>query len=118
MNLRGFCRLSAIALVLMLAVAAWALAVVGVDAQMPVHWGASGEANGNGRAWLGFLMTPGITLAVVLVFAVIPRVEPRRLHLERSGSAYRTLAGMTLLLSLGLQVALVLTGAGHAVPVR
>lgn len=117
MNLRGFYRLSAIALVLMLAVAAWGLAVVGVDAQVPIHWGASGEANGYGPAWLGFLMTPAITLAVVLVFAVIPRVEPRRLHLERSGPAYRTLAGTTVLLSLGLQVVLVLAGTGHAVPV-
>ncbi len=117
MNLRGFYRLTAVVLVLMLAIAAWGLAVVGVDAQVPIHWGASGEVNGYGPAWLGFLLTPAITLAMVVLFAVIPRVEPRKRNLERSGSAYLTLANTVVVLSLGLQAVLVLAGTGHAVPV-
>jgi uncharacterized membrane protein len=116
-NLRGFYRLTAVVLVLMLAVAGWGLATVGIDAQVPIHWGVSGEANGYGPAWLGFLLTPAITLGLVALFAVIPRVEPRRQNLERSGSAYLTLANTILVLSLGLQVVLVLAGTGHALPV-
>lgn len=117
MNLRGFYRLTAVVLALMLAIAVWGLAAVGIDAQVPIHWGASGEVNGYGPAWLGFLMTPAITLAMVALFSVIPRVEPRRRNLERSGSAYLTLANAIVVLSLGLQAVLVLAGTGHAVPV-
>ncbi|HEY5629105.1 MAG TPA: SdpI family protein [Candidatus Limnocylindrales bacterium] len=117
MNLRGFYRLAGVVLALMLAIAVWGLAVVGIDAQVPIHWGASGEVNGYGPAWLGFLMTPAVTLAMVALFSVIPRVEPRRRNLERSGSAYLTLANTIVVLSLGLQAVLVLAGTGHAVPV-
>jgi uncharacterized membrane protein len=116
-NLHGFYRLTGVVLVLMLAVAGWGLASVGLDAQVPIHWGANGEVNGYGPAWLGFLLTPAITLGMVVLFAVIPRIEPRRRNLERSGSAYLTLANTIVVLSLGLQVVLVLAGTGHAVPV-
>lgn len=117
MNLRGFYRFAAAVLALMLAVAGLGLAAVGPNARVPIHWGASGEADGFGPAWLGFLITPAITAGLVLLLGVIPRVEPRRANLARSASAYRTLAYATLLLTLGLQVVLVLAGTGHPVPV-
>lgn len=117
MKLRGFYRLATAVLLAMVAVAAWGLASVGIDARVPIHWGVSGEVDGYGAAWLGFLLTPAVTLGLVVLLAVIPRVEPRRHHLERSAPAYRTLANATLLLALGLQVVLVLAGTGRAVPV-
>lgn len=117
MKLGGFYRLAVVVLLAMLGVAVWGLASVGVDARVPIHWGASGEVNGYGPAWLGFLVTPVITLGLVGLLAVIPRIEPRRRNLERSAAAYRTLANTTLVLTLGLQIVLVLAGTGHALPV-
>ena len=57
------------------------------------------------------------TLALVGLFALIPRIEPRRANLERSANAYRTTALATLALLGGVQVAIVLAGIGHPIPV-
>lgn len=117
MNLRRFYRLAGIVLVLQVAVAGWALARVGLTARVPIHWNAAGEANGYGPAWLGFLLTPVITLGLVGLFAVIPRIEPRRANLRRSTTAYTTVAMATLLLMLGLHLATVAAALGYDVPV-
>ena len=98
MNLGSFYRLAGIVGVLMLALAAWGLARVGPDATVPIHWDAAGNPNGYGPAWAGFLLVPAITLGLVALFAAIPRIEPRRANLERSGSAYRTTVVAVLVL--------------------
>jgi uncharacterized membrane protein len=117
MNLRLFYRAAAVVIALELLVAVWGLAQVGLDARVPMHWDAAGRPNGFGPAWLAFLLMPAITLGLVGLFAVIPRVEPRRANLLRSSSAYVTVALAMLVLMLGIHVMIVLAGVGHAVPV-
>lgn len=74
----------------MLAVSAWAWAQLPADAQLPVHWGLSGEADRYGSKAEGLLAVPVIAFLVAGVFAVLPKVEPRRAHLEESAGAYFT----------------------------
>ncbi len=117
MNLRSFYRLAGVVVVVQLVVAAYALARVGLSARVPIHWNAAGEADGYGPAWLGFLLTPAITLGLVGLFALIPRIEPRRTNLLKSSAAYTTVAVAMLLLMLGVHLATVAAGLGYAVPI-
>jgi len=117
MNLRRFYALGAVSVAIQLAVAVWGLAQVGFTATVPIHWNAAGEPNGYGPAWVGFLLTPAITAGLVVLFALIPRIEPRRANLLRSSAAYMTVATAMLVLMLGVHVAVVLAGAGYSVPI-
>ena len=117
MNLSTVYRVGAIVLVAMLLAAAWGLVQVGPHAQVPIHWGPSGEPDVYAAAWISFLMTPVLTAAVIALFAVIPRIEPRRANLQRSGSAYRTSAVAVILLLGALQAGIVLAGVTGSFPV-
>jgi uncharacterized membrane protein len=115
-NLRRFYQASAAALVVMILVGAWGLLQVGPDATVPVHWNANGDADGYGSAVLAFALTPLIGLGVIALLAVIPRIEPRRANLLRSGSAYRTVAIALVVEVTVVQVAVVLAGVGSPLP--
>jgi uncharacterized membrane protein len=117
MNLRSFYRVAAVVVVVELLTAGWGLAQVGMSATVPIHWNAAGKPNGYGPAWLAFLLMPVITLGLVGMFALIPRVEPRRANLLKSSRAYVTIAYATLVLMLGVDAATVLAGAGYDVPI-
>ena len=117
MNLRSLYRLAAVIIVLQVLVSLWGFAQVGLTATVPIHWNAAGEPNGYAPSWLGFLVTPVITAAMVALFAIIPRIEPRRENLLKSGSAYVTVALATLVLMLLVHVAAVAAGAGYDVPI-
>lgn len=57
------------------------------DAQIPIHWGLSGEPDRfAGREALFYL--PILLLGAGALLAVIPLIEPRKLNLERSAKAY------------------------------
>ena len=117
MNLRPFYRLSGAILVAMLVVSAWGLAQVPADAQVPVHWGPTGEADGFAEPLIAFLATPLIALALVGLLVLVPRIEPRRENLERSGAAYRAVATALVAVVGIIHVAVVAAGAGAEVPV-
>lgn len=117
MNLRGFYRLSAIVILAELALAAWGLARVGLQGQVPVHWDVNGNVDGYAPAWMGFLLMPVVTVFVVGVLALVPRVEPRIEHLRSSASAYRTVASALVVFMGVIDVATTASGMGADVPV-
>jgi uncharacterized membrane protein len=115
--LSRFYRLSAVALMTELAVAAWGLLQVGPSASVPIHWNVNGDPDGWAPAWLAFSLGPAITLLVVGLMALVPRIEPRRANLRRSANAYRTVAVALVLFLVVVQVVTVAQGVGYAVPV-
>lgn len=117
MNLRRFYILSAAALLVMVATAAWGFAQVGLGAIVPTHWNVQGEVDGTGAAWFAFLMIPVITAGIVGLMALIPRIEPRRDNLRRSAPAYRTTSIAVVALMTVVQVVVVAAGVGLDVPV-
>ncbi len=117
MTLARFYRLTTVALAVQLAVAAWGLAAVGPTATVPSHWNAAGVADGFGPAWLSFLLVPAVTLGLVGLFALIPRIEPRRANLMRSEAAFATVGAALCVFTLLVQVAVVGAGTGHDVPI-
>lgn len=70
---------------LVIGVAGLALVPPGTD--VPIHWGADGQPNGFASPVVAFFLMPLISLGIVGLFAAIPRIEPRRAHLEASTSA-------------------------------
>ncbi len=100
--------------VVVLTWAATALAWVRLPAggSYPVHWGLSGTADRYGGKFEAMALVPLIILAVVGLFLVMPRIEPRRLHLEESAAAYTAVwVGVVTLLA-AVQGAILLSAFG------
>ena len=112
MNVRPMLTYSAVVVGLMLALSAWAWTQLPADASIPIHWGIDGQANGYAPKLVGLLLLPAITIGIAALFAVIPRVEPRRANLERSSTAYRaTWIGVVTLMGV-IQAAIVAAALG------
>ncbi len=79
---------SAIVVGAMFLLSAWAWTQLPADAQVPIHWGVDGTPDGYASKTVGLFLLPAVTAGVALLLAVIPRFEPRRANLERSGQAY------------------------------
>jgi uncharacterized membrane protein len=88
MNLRPMITVSLAAIALMLLAGAWAWLSLPPGAQVPIHWGVDGQPDGYADKTVGLFLLPGVAVGVVLLFVAIPRIEPRRANLERSGKAY------------------------------
>ncbi len=88
MNLRPLYLTGGAIIAIMLVVSAWAWAQIPAGADVPVHWGPDGQPDGYGPKWLGLLGLPMTAIAILALCAVLPRIEPRRVNLERSGTAY------------------------------
>ncbi len=88
MNRRPFLVYSAAVLGVMTIASAWAWIQLPAGASIPIHWGIDGQANGFAPKEIGLLLLPVVLLFVDLMLTVIPRIEPRRANLERSGKAY------------------------------
>ena len=116
MNLRSFYRVSAIVLTCQVALAAYGVWLVGPDQQVPVHWGVDGEPDGWATALVGFAIMPLVTAGIIGLFALVPRIEPRRRNLERSANAYRTTATAVVVFLGVAQVVVVLASLGDTLP--
>lgn len=114
MRIRPLIIVGAVIVVAMLLMSAWAWFQIPDDAQIPVHWGPSGEADAFGPKWLGLVGLPLIAIGVLAVLSLIPRIEPRREHLERSSTAYNAIGIAVLGLMAAIHGFAVLAAVGSA----
>ncbi len=98
-------------------VSAWAWTVLPASGRFPVHWGIRGTANGYGDRFEVVALLPLTMMAVTALFAVLPRLDPRRPHLQQSGRSYAAVWIAVLALLAALQVALVLSALGRRIDV-
>lgn len=99
MNRRPMLLVSAATLGAMFLVSAWAWTQLPPGAQVPIHWGVDGQPDDWADKTVGLFLLPLIATGVAVLLALIPRFEPRRANLERSGKAYgATWIGIMLLL--------------------
>ena len=88
MKLRLPLTMSALLLALMAAISAWGWAMLPQGARIASHWGFDGQPTGTLPKETGLLMLPAIALAVCVLIAIIPVIEPRRENLIASRKAF------------------------------
>ena len=88
MNRRPMILYSGAVVGAMTVLSAWAWTQLPAGAQVPIHWGIDGRVDGYAPKELGLFMLPLTAAGIAGLLAVIPRFEPRRANLERSGKAY------------------------------
>jgi uncharacterized membrane protein len=82
---------SAAMIALMAIAGIWALLQLPSDVQIPIHFNASGDADGWARPWFGLFVLPAIALVTWTIQALLPRIDPRGPNLARSATAYGTI---------------------------
>jgi uncharacterized membrane protein len=82
---------SAVLIVAMFALSAWAWTVLPSDTLIPVHWGINGQPDRYGGKGEALLLTPLMAVVLTGVLAVIPRFEPRRQNFAASSGAFATI---------------------------
>jgi len=93
------------------------LIVISPETLLPTRWNLSGEPETLLPAWIALSITPAIAAVIALIFWAWPRLEPRRLNLERSGSFYRTAWLATLGLLAAVHGILAAAALGARIPV-
>ena len=105
---------SILIVVAMFALSLWAWVQLPAEAQIPVHWGPSGEPDRYGGKGMGLMLMPTIAAGLVILFEIIPQVEPRRENILRSRQAYNAVRLGLLLFLLGMHVVAVMAALGVA----
>lgn len=113
-NLRKPILVSAGIIAAMLIASLWAALTLPQGERFPVHWNAAGLPDRFGSKWETLGMAPLVAAVLAVLFAVIPRVEPRAGHLRRSMKAYRATWIGALLLLLAIHGALIVAAFGRS----
>lgn len=80
---------------------AWVLTRIPADKRVPVHFDIAGEPDRFSEAWTALLILPGLCVLLTVLFALLPRIEPRAVNLAGSQRAYDTIWGAAILLLAG-----------------
>jgi uncharacterized membrane protein len=88
MSIRNPLIASAMLIVVMVALSAWAWSAIAPDAQVPIHWDLHGHANGFAPKAIALGFAPLLALGITALFVLWPRVEPRRVNLAASRYPY------------------------------
>ena len=104
---------SALSIAFIGAVTLWAWPQMPEGRQLVIHWDAAGNPNGYASKGWALLLLPILALAIALLLAVIPPIEPRRVNLARSGKPYLAAWIGTMVVLAGAQLLIVLAAVGH-----
>jgi uncharacterized membrane protein len=72
--------------------------------QIPIHWNASGTADGWAPKWPGAFYLPLITMAMWLLLRFLPKIDPRKSHYERFTDTYWYFLNFVALFFAAIQV--------------
>lgn len=101
MNRKSMGLASLVLVIAMVGIAVWAASRVPDGARLPIHWDYNGNPNGFAGKWTALLVPAGMTAAVSLLFYLLPAIEPREQHLQRSqGLVLAAWAGLLIVMAL------------------
>jgi hypothetical protein len=86
--------------------------------QLPSVVPLQGETNAFGPKWSLFLYTPGLMIAILLMFIALPRISVRRFQMNSSQPSYLYVMIVIVTLLSYSQILLLLSGLGWNVDVR
>jgi uncharacterized membrane protein len=104
---------SALLIAFMGAVSLWAWAQIPAGRQIAVHWDVAGNPNGYASKEVALLLLPIVALAIALLLAFIPQIEPRRLNLAQSGKPYLAAWIGTMVVLAGAHLLIALAAVGR-----
>ena len=84
MNRKTMAGASIALMLLMITVAAWVAKRLPGAVPLPTHWNIQGQPDAFSEKWTALLMPVLIAGGISLIFYVLPLLEPRRQHLQRS----------------------------------
>ena len=113
MNVKPLLVVNVILIAAMSALTLWAWPMIPEGAQLPVHWNLEGVADQMGSKEEALLTLPILTVALTLMFLVLPFFDPRRSNLQKSVKLWNATAIGTALLIATLHTFLVLSALGH-----
>ncbi|TWB16653.1 putative membrane protein [Nitrospirillum amazonense] len=90
MSARFYWLMTAQILAVMALVSIYTLTRVGMDATLPIHWGANGQVDGVAPAPWALAILPLTVVGWVALMAVLAQFSPSAAALARSGTAWRT----------------------------
>lgn len=90
MKLRGLLMVNGLIAAMMAGFALWVAAGLAPGAELPVHWNAAGDVDRFAPALTALLWPAGASLALGVLFAAIPRLEPLQHRLEGSAALLRS----------------------------
>lgn len=111
MTYRTALAVSLILIAVMAAISLWGWQNLPDNVSVAIHWDAAGHANGFADKTKALWMTPAIGLALFVLFAALPALEPRRKNLQASRKPY-VVAWIGALTLIALVHGLVVFGAG------
>lgn len=117
MNIRSPLIASAIMIVVMIAFSAWAWDAIPPGAPIAIHWDFHNHANGFAPKTIALGFAPALALALSVLFAVWPRIEPRRVNLSASRIPYAVGWIGTLAILTATHILIVMEALGKALDV-
>ena len=77
------------------------------------HWNASGTADGTMTKFSGLILIPLLMIACVVLFAMLPRIDPLRKNYEKFRNYYEGFILVFVLYLLAIQILMILWNLGY-----
>jgi uncharacterized membrane protein len=94
------------------------IAYPGMDERVPTHWNMSGEVDGWSSRFAVAWMLPLVMAGMVLLFKVLPLIDPRRANYEKFSGAYSAIVIVIMGFMLGMHLLLLAMGSGYDLPIE
>ena len=88
MNVKPLVIVNSVVIASMAALSVWAWQSIPGDAQIPVHWGLDGVPDRYGSKVEALIVLPIIAAVLTAIMWFLPRIDPRRAHLESSAKMW------------------------------
>jgi uncharacterized membrane protein len=79
---------------------------------VPVHWNAHGQVNGWGPKWSLFLYGPGMMVLLVLLFAGLPWLSPKKFEVDSFRPTYLYIMIVIVAMLAYIQILILIAGLG------
>lgn len=100
---------------ILIAVIIGAVALPSLPEQFVSHWGPNGEPDGYTTKFIGVLLIPFIMACILLLKAVLPKIDPKRNNFEKFQHPYTIITEMITVFLLLIHVSIVLFNLGYQV---
>lgn len=104
-------------LLVVVSVIASVVAYPSMAERVPTHWNMQGEVDGWSSRFVVAWMIPLVMASMLVIFRVLPHIDPRRANYEKFRGAYDAIVILTIVFMAGLHMLLLASATGSEVPI-